>query len=98
VTLPIRFSDRAEADFAEAAAWYAMCREGLDQQFIDRVTDAVERIRRFPETWEQPIPGVHRVSVRKFPYSIYYVIETDQIKILAIYHVRRDPRGWQERI
>ena len=98
MSLPIRFSDRAEADFADAAAWYAMCGEELGQDFVNRVTDAIERIRRFPDTWEQPISGVHRVSVRRFPYSIYYVIEPDQIKILAVYHARRDPRGWQERI
>jgi plasmid stabilization system protein ParE len=35
--------------------------------------------------------------VRRFPYSIYYLIESGQIVILAVFHARRDPTIWQSR-
>jgi plasmid stabilization system protein ParE len=38
-----------------------------------------------------------RVVVRHFPYGDFYRIDPDQIAILAVYHSKRDPRGWQSR-
>jgi len=35
--------------------------------------------------------------VRRFPFVIYYEIETDEIVVYAVWHYRRDPQGWQQR-
>ncbi len=35
--------------------------------------------------------------VDRFPYVIVYRIDDDQITVVAVYHTRRDPRGWQGR-
>mgnify|MGYP003509521848 CR=1 FL=1 len=46
--LPIILGDEAEADLDEAAAWYALRREGLDSEFLLCVENAFERVRRSP--------------------------------------------------
>jgi hypothetical protein len=35
--------------------------------------------------------------VRRFPYAVVYRIDDDQITVVAVYHMHRDPRGWQSR-
>jgi hypothetical protein len=35
--------------------------------------------------------------VRRFPYGVFYRVDSDQIAVLAVYHSKRDPRGWQVR-
>jgi plasmid stabilization system protein ParE len=37
------------------------------------------------------------VRARRFPYSVFYRVEGDQIVVLAVFHARRDPIIWQVR-
>lgn len=41
---------------------------------------------------------VRRVRLRRFPFSVFYVPSPTRISILAVLHVRRDPREWQGRL
>jgi plasmid stabilization system protein ParE len=98
VSLPLIVSDEAEADLQCASAWYAAQREGLDAEFLLAFESALSRIRRFPNGPAEAIPGVRRQLLRRFPYAVYFVVESDFIKVLAVYHTSRDPSGWQSRI
>lgn len=40
---------------------------------------------------------VRRALIRRFPYSVMYVVEEDVITIIACFHVKRDPKKWQNR-
>ena len=35
--------------------------------------------------------------VRRFPYAIYFVLDSDHISVIACIHTRRNPRRWQSR-
>jgi plasmid stabilization system protein ParE len=94
---PLLITPEAEADLAEAKAWYDGQREGLGEQLLLCVEEALDRIRRMPEAAAEVYPGVRRVVIRRFPYGVYYRIDPDQVAVLAVYHSRRDPRGWQAR-
>lgn len=87
----------AEADLADARRWYERQREGLGEQLLLCVEAALDRIQRMPEAAPEVYPGVRRVSVPRFPYGAFYRIDPDQLAVIAIYHSRRDPRGWQTR-
>ena len=39
--------------------------------------------------------GARRVIVRRFPYGLYYRVDSDQIAVIAFYHTKRD-RGLLE--
>ena len=97
MSLPLIITPEAEADLAEARAWYEGKRVGLGEEFVLCVEAGLEHIRRAPEAAPAVRPGVRRVVVRRFPYGIFYRIDPDQIAVLAVYHTRRDPRGWQSR-
>jgi plasmid stabilization system protein ParE len=97
MSLPLLIIPEAEADIAEARAWYEQQRPGLGEQLVLCVEDALDRIARLPELGTEVFPAVRRVLVRRFPYGIFYRVDPDQIAVIAVYHSKRDPRGWQAR-
>jgi toxin ParE1/3/4 len=98
MTLPLIITPEAESDLAEAKAWYDKQRQGLGDEFVLCVEEALERIRRFPAAAVEVFANTRRVLVRRFPYGVFYRTDEDQIALIAVYHSRRDPRGWQSRV
>jgi len=41
---------------------------------------------------------IRRGLPRRFPYCIFYLVEQEQIVILACFHACRDPKQWQRRV
>jgi plasmid stabilization system protein ParE len=97
MSLPLLITPEAEEDLADARTWYERRREGLGDRFVLSVEAALDRIRRIPEGATEVFPGVRRVVVRRFPYAVFYRVEPDQLAVIAVYHTKRNPRGWQER-
>jgi plasmid stabilization system protein ParE len=100
--LPLRISEEADAEMAEAARWYESHRVGLGGEFVAAVDAAVARIRENPRMGS-PIPGVadetlRRRAVRRFPYHVVYIELPDRLQILAVAHDRRRPAYWVGRL
>jgi toxin ParE1/3/4 len=98
MNLPLILTQEAEEDIAEAKAWYNRQRQGLGDDFVLCVEEALERIRRLPTAGTEVLPGVRRVVVRRFPYGVFFCIDSNHIGVIAVYHSRRDPKGWQTRV
>ena len=43
----------AEAELAEAAAWYEERASGLGQEFLDEFEAVMRRVMRFPDAWRR---------------------------------------------
>jgi toxin ParE1/3/4 len=95
---PLIITPEAEQDLAEAKLHYAGQRQGLGDEFLLCVEEGLDRIRQLPEVGRVVLQQVRRVVVRRFPYGIFYQVAEDHIAVIAVYHSRRDPRGWQERV
>ena len=87
----------AETELDEAFTWYEGRAAGLGSEFLRAVRAAFALIRRNPEQFPRVRDEVRRALVRRFPYAVYYVPETEQISVLAVIHTRRHPRRWQSR-
>ena len=98
MSLPLIITPEAEEDLADAKAWYERQRAGLGTRFVLSVEAALDHIGRTPQAASEVLPGVRRVVVRRFPYGVIYRVDPDQIAVIAVYHNKRDPRGWQSRI
>ena len=98
MSLDVWLTPESESDLSEAKGWYDRQYPGLGQQFILCIDQAIERILLLPEGYREVVPGVRRVLVRRFPYGIYYKIEPERLVILAVYHSKRDPKGWKARV
>jgi plasmid stabilization system protein ParE len=87
----------AEEDLTEAAAWYDSARAGLGQEYLDCVQDAFDRLARQPDLGIVVHKQMRRMSVRRFPYGVFYVSYPDRIEVVAVMHARRSPRRWKKR-
>ena len=97
MSLPLIVTPEAEADMAEAKAWYEGRRTGLGEDFVLCVEAALEHVRRAPGAARQVQPGVRCVALQRFPYGVFYRVDPEQIAVLAVYHASRDPEGWKTR-
>lgn len=87
----------AEADLDSAFIWYEAKSWGLGTEFLRAVDVCYGNIRRAPESYQEIQPNVRRARLRKFPYSVYYVLDEHGISVLACLHWRRHPRAWMRR-
>ncbi len=98
MSLPVILRAEAEADIAEAAAWYERRSPGLGAEFVRSLDACFTLIGREPEIF----PVVHRQArmglPRKFPYLVIYCVFPETISIVAVMHGRRHPRHWQGRL
>ena len=96
---PVRFLLPAERELAEAAQFYNRQALGLGDDFLDKITSAVQDIAKAPRRW--PILGssyIRRRLVHRFPYGLLYRIDPDEIVILAVMHLNRRPNYWMSRL
>jgi hypothetical protein len=93
----------AELESAEAAVWYEDREEGLGEEFLLEVADAIDKIRNNPQIFSrlESYGGVHEVRrcvLKRFPYLIVFACRPDVTLVIAIAHVRRRPLYWLERL
>lgn len=95
----IRYRRAARTELRDAYRWYEARHPGLGEDLLRRVDEALDRIRQGPDAFPVVHPaGIRRVRVGRFPYAVFYRVEGVTIVIYAVYHGKRDPRGWQDRI
>lgn len=87
----------AESDLDHAARWYNDQRPGLGLRFLDSMNQVFERIRIAPLQFPSVSPGLRRALLQTFPYAVYFRVTDEAIVVLAVLHLRRDPRTWRAR-
>lgn len=92
------FHPQAEQELEEALAWYDGLSRKLGNQFLDEVEKALDRIIAFPQAWAKLSAGARRCRLQKFPYGIVYRIAPNEIQVIAVMHLHREPDYWIERI
>ena len=97
MTYRVVFRRAAQREIDDAALWYEERRVGLGAEFAAEVDRAVDSIAQNPSRF----PIMHRdlrcIRVRRFPYSVFFRVESARVVILAVFHVRRSPLIWQGR-
>lgn len=92
------FTPMARAELIQAQDWYENEVSGLGGRFRAAVNAVVERISANPLQFPVIYQNVRRALLRRFPYALMFVIETDGTPIIvACFHGSRDPARWQQR-
>ena len=94
--MKVRFTSAAQRELAAATSYYQDQQDQLGVRFIDEVESAVDRIKRYPETWARISPRLRRCLVHRFPFALYYDFMHDEIQIVAVADLRRDPQRWED--
>ena len=95
---PVHLLPEAERELEDAFWWYERQRSGLGLEFLLAFDAAVERLRRLPEGHELVALRTRKALVRRFPYLVLYAVEAERVLITAVFHGRRDPSRWSDRV
>jgi plasmid stabilization system protein ParE len=93
----LRLTPEAELDLDEAHLWYYRQAPGLAAAFLASVNTCLASIQRHPEAHALVDPTMRRALLRRFPYAVFYEIESAEIVVYAVFHGARDPRAWRPR-
>ena len=99
----VRFHSGAAADLTSAGDWYEQQLPGLGSDLAEEVTQALDAITKRPLTWPLwpgigEAAGVRRFLLARFPFAVGYIVEEDELVVLAVAHLRRRPGYWLERL
>lgn len=95
--LEIRLRPQAEQDLADAATWYEEQRQGLGHEFLDEVLTMLSNIAKNPLIYPDVYRSIRRAVIQRFPFSVYFRVESATIVVVAVMHGSRNPRRWKSR-
>ena len=94
----VSFHPGAEQDLNEAIDYYNARQTGLGERFLHAVDLAIDSILQDPERLPVVQKQVRRERVQRFPYDVYFRVDGDAVRILAVKHDARDASYWTHRI
>jgi plasmid stabilization system protein ParE len=92
------FRRPASDDLDEAFRWYEAQRPGLGEAFLEELEAMLALVVEQPEAWPLVAAPHRRALMTRFPYAVYYRVTSEWVQVLAVFHVRRDPRRLRRRL
>ncbi len=89
--MKLYYTDRSQEDIELAFMWYELQRKGLGFDFLDCVETSLRNILEFPEIYVKSYSNYRNCVIRRFPFSIIYTIEGDEIIIHSVFDNRQNP-------
>jgi plasmid stabilization system protein ParE len=80
------------ADFRLAFDWYEDQRPGLGWEFAQDFRLAYSRLRQGPQLYAVRFANVRRLNLSRFPYGVFFTLNRDEVRVLAVLHASRDTR------
>lgn len=93
-----RFLKPAERELLEASLFYETASVGLGTQFLDDIERILNRVRAHPHVGNVVAGNLRRSLLHRFPFSIIYSVEANEILVIAVAHFGRRPGYWENRI
>ena len=86
-----RFLAAAYGDVESAYFWYERQHSGLGTEFIRTVEAAIAAASAFPDAYPIVHRDARRVLVQRFPFCLFYRLDSDGVILIACLHAARDP-------
>ncbi len=87
----------AEAEYEQALGWYLDRSPQAAVRFEAAFAEAIEAIQSHPLMFPR-CDDVHRyVSLKRFPFSLIYLVDGDAARLLAVAHSKRRTGYWSGR-
>ena len=90
---PVVLHRAARLELDEAALWYEERRVDLGIEFIAEVNRCIALIAQHPDLSPVVHVDVRRMTLQRFPYSIYYRREAGSIVVLATFMAIEIPQS-----
>ena len=87
----ISFLPELEEDLFTGYGWYENKAPGLGEEFLRMFYACASEISWNPFLYTKAHIDFRRCLMRRFPYSIYFIIEESNIIVLGLFHCARNP-------
>ncbi|HYR30214.1 MAG TPA: type II toxin-antitoxin system RelE/ParE family toxin [Thermoanaerobaculia bacterium] len=87
----------ARKDVAHAIFGYGEISSRLSARFGEELEHVFNNISSFPDMYPLVYRNFRRALLRKFPYSVFYVVEESFVLVVAVVHQARDESAWKRR-
>jgi hypothetical protein len=94
----VQFLEPAQAEFTVAVSYYNSQNYGLGFESSDEIKAAIVRIVEYPEAWGLVSKRTRRCRIKRFPYGVIYQVRGNNLLIIAVMHLHREPQSWKTRI
>jgi len=95
--MKIEILDSAEQDLIGGFKFYEHQSRGLGDYFLDSLFSDIESLYLYAGIHTVHF-GYHRLLSKRFPFTIYYRVQKDIIRIYAILDCRRNPTWIENRL
>lgn len=96
--IEVRWHEAAEAELLEALGFLELRAKGLGRRLLGEVRRTAAHIGEFPLLGPEIRPGVRKLAIRTFRYSLVYAVDDQGVLILALAHGSRRPNYWSGRV
>lgn len=92
----IKIRKYAEKQIAEAYQWYEKQRLGLGDDFLLCIDAVIMTIVKNPFLFQIRHKNIRCALIPRFPFGIFYFVDSEKIIVAAVLHLSRDPRLWKK--
>lgn len=96
--MKLRYLSLASVEFKEAIAWYRARSIGAARRFNEEVVVAEKLLAQHPRIGKRVGAEARSLCVNDFPYTLIYLVEKDEILVVAVAHHSRRPGYWHDRL
>ena len=94
----LEFHPEAELELIEAAVYYDKQALGLGERFESEIRRATDLLLDQPKIGLSVDPYLRKFILSRFPFTLYYSVTTDILRIEAVAHQSRRPGYWKSRV
>jgi plasmid stabilization system protein ParE len=88
----------AEQDIKDSVSHYKDQGHGLEKHFLKVIDQAFRIISENPSYFPYVKKRIRKFVIKGFPFCIFYIVQEEDIYILAVFHNKRNPKNWKSRI
>lgn len=93
----VSFHPQASREVEEAQGWYEQRSVLAAAGFLQELSQAVQRVSAAPERYPLTKHGTRRMLLDRFPFSLYYRANENELVVVAVAHHKRRPGYWADR-
>lgn len=96
--MKLEFHPEAEMELIEEATYYEFQIPGLGERFEAEVRSATDLLLEHPEIGRPADPHLRKFVLNRFPFTLYYSVTSDVLRIEVVAHQSRRPGYWRSRV
>ncbi len=89
--MKIELLDLAQRDLIDGYYFYESQEAGLGTYFLDTLYSDIDSLRIFGGIHRVAYQHLHRSLSKRFPFAIFYTVESEIVRVRAIVDCRRNP-------